>query len=143
MCLKNTSLVYGFDKYKPPILVVGSNLPPTWDADRIIKLTSRAGAEILMVTIPPSLIGMTHYCYAQVRDKEQRDKLIKLSGNPDYSTLDSTNEKKINNKNNNKQGDYKWTNTKSLGKRRNHKRESMRKWKKEESSIRREKTYFI
>ena len=35
-----------FDKYKPSILVVGSNLPPTWDADRIIKLTSRAGAEI-------------------------------------------------------------------------------------------------
>ena len=34
-----------FDKYKPPILVVGFNLPPTWDTDRIIKLTSRAGAE--------------------------------------------------------------------------------------------------
>ena len=43
-----------FDKYKPPILVVGSNLPPTWDADRIIKLMSRVGAEILMVTTLPS-----------------------------------------------------------------------------------------
>ena len=55
-----------------------------------------------MVTTPPSSIGMTHYCYAQVRDKEQRDKLIKLLGNTDYLTLDPTNEKKINNKNNNK-----------------------------------------
>ena len=68
---------------------------------------NRAGAEILMVTTPPSSIGVTHYCYAQVRDKEQRDKLIKLSGSTDYPTLDSTNEKKIiNNKNNNKQGNY-------------------------------------
>ena len=55
--------------------MVGSNLPPTWDVDRIIKLTSRAGAEILMVTTPPNSIRITHYYYAQVRDKEQRDKL--------------------------------------------------------------------
>ena len=116
-----------FDKYKPSILVVGSNLLPTWDADRIIKLTSRVGAEILMVTIPPSSIRVTHYCYAQVRDKEQRDKLIKLSGNPDYPTLDLTNDRKNNNNKNNKQGDYEWTNTKSPAKRRNHKRESTRK----------------
>ena len=73
-----------FNKYKPSILVVGSNLLPTWDADRIIKLMSRVGAEILTVTIPPSSIRVTHYCYAQVRDKEQRNKLIKLSGNTDY-----------------------------------------------------------
>ena len=51
-----------FDRYKPPISVVGFNLPPTWDADRIIKLANRVEAEILMVTIPPSSIGVTHYC---------------------------------------------------------------------------------
>ena len=82
-----------FNKYKPPILV-GFNLPPTWDADRIIKLANRVGAEILMVTTPPSSIGVTHYCYAQVRDKEQRDKLIKLSGSTDYPLLTQLMKKK-------------------------------------------------
>ena len=96
-----------------------------------------------MVTTPPSLIGVTHYYYAQVRNKEQRDKLIKLSGNLDYSIPNPTNKRGKNNKNIKKQGDYEWINTKLSGKRRNHKGESTKKWKREENSTRRGKKQLL
>ena len=65
----------------------------------MIKLANKARVKILMVTLPLSLIGVIHYCYTQVRNKEQRDKLIKLSSNLDYLIYNLTTTKK--NKHNN------------------------------------------
>ncbi len=111
-----------FDKYKPPISVSGGNLPPTWEPKRIIKLAEKAGIEILTVTTPPSMVGKTHYCFAQVRTKDQRDKLIKLSGT-----------KKANNKNDNtpSQKGCAWMDTSSSGQRKNPKKRLTKKSREE------------